>query len=141
MHKNNLYLRAAGFWFILTVLAIINATIRELTYKPLLFPIIGAWAHQISSVTGIILIYIAIYQFVKHQEYNQKSDLLKIGWLWLIMTFCFETAMNLFIRKLTLAQILQTYYFWKGETWIFVLLSLLISPFVADYYQDKNKPE
>jgi len=39
--------------------------------------------------------------------------------------------MNVFIRNLSLNEILQAYYFWTGETWIFVLLSLVISPLIV----------
>jgi len=46
------------------------------------------------------------------------------------MTFIFEIGMNIFLRKLSFEQVLQTYYFWQGETWIFVLLSVLFLPMI-----------
>jgi hypothetical protein len=61
----NFYKNSIKFWFVLLILALINATIRETTYKPLLTPYIGIWAHQISSLSGIILFFIAIYFFLK----------------------------------------------------------------------------
>lgn len=128
----NFYKNSLKFWFILLILALINATIRETTYKPLLTPYIGIWAHQISSLTGIILFFIAIYYFLKKTKDNyQKSDLLKVGLSWILMTILFECFMNICIRHLTFQQVLQTYYFWKGDTWFFVLLSLVISPLIV----------
>lgn len=126
------YKKSILFWFVLLILALINATIRETTYKPLLTPYIGVWAHQISSLTGIILFFIAIYFFLKKIKvsYN-KSDLFKVGLLWIVMTILFECFMNICIRHLTFQQVLKTYYFWQGDTWFFVLLSLIISPFIA----------
>lgn len=134
------YLRVILFWLVLLVLALVNAVIRELTYKPLLTPLIGNWAHQISSITGILLFFGAIYWFLKKepQSYQQK-DLWIAGLLWLIMTVIFETIMNLFGRGLTFRETLQTYYFWQGETWVFVLLSLLVSPFLANQMIAKSK--
>lgn len=134
------YLRVILFWLVLLVLALINAAIRELTYKPLLAPLIGNWAHQISSITGILLFFGAIYWFLKRerQSYQQK-DLWVAGLLWLIMTVVFETIMNLFGRGLTFSETLQTYYFWQGETWVFVLLSLVVSPLLANRILKKNK--
>jgi uncharacterized membrane protein len=123
------YKKAILFWFVLLILAFFNAAVREATYKPLLTPYIGSLAHQISSITGILLFFVAIYVFLKKTkaDYSQK-DLVFAGLLWIFMTILFETAMNVFVRQLSFQQVLQTYYFWEGETWVFVLLSLLVSP-------------
>jgi hypothetical protein len=48
------------------------------------------------------------------------------------MTFIFEVGMNLWVRNLSLAEIMKTYYFWQGEMWIFVLISLLFLPIAAN---------
>jgi len=129
----NFYLKSFFFWFILLLVAFFNAIIRETTYKPFLEPHIGTWAHQISSLTGIILFFIVIFLFLKKLKGNySKKDLLIIGIMWIILTLIFETIMNYFWRELSFEQIISTYYFWKGETWIFVLISLLVSPFLAN---------
>jgi hypothetical protein len=126
------YKKSVLFWFVLLIVALLNAVIRETTYKPLLTPYIGIWAHQISSLTGILGFYIAIYYFLKStKEKYLTRDLIIIGLTWIIMTVVFECFMNGYIRKLSLQQVLKTYYFWKGETWIFVLLSLVVSPLIA----------
>ncbi len=133
------YVQSFLFWFLLLVIAMINAIIRDLTYKPLLEPYIGMWAHQISSLTLIILFFIAIYLFLKYtkEEYTRK-DIIIIGLLWIILTLIFESLMNLY-RQLTILQIIETYYFWRGETWIFVLLSLIIIPVIYYYLLKKSK--
>lgn len=133
------YLKAIAFWFVLLIVALINATIRETTYKPFLAPYIGMWAHQVSSLTGIILFFIAIYYFLKKtKEIYSKRDLLIGGCVWIVMTIIFECFMNFYLRHLSLSQVLETYYFWNGETWIFVLLSLLVSPLIASAILEKN---
>lgn len=130
---SNFYKKSISFWFVLLVLALVNATLRETTYKPFLTPYIGTWAHQISSVTGILFFYAAIYLFLKKmKDFYTKKDLIKVGLLWIVMTIAFESFMNLCIRHLNFSQVMQTYYFWRGETWIFVLLSLLVSPLIVD---------
>jgi len=127
-----IYFKAILFWFVLLIIALINATIRELTYKPLLEPYIGIWAHQISSVTGILFFFIAIFFFIRNsKEKFSKKELVFIGLIWIFLTVLFETLMNFFWRKISLIQTLQTYYFWNGETWIFVLISLVISPLIV----------
>ncbi len=134
-----IYKHAIAFWFVLLILALINATIRETTYKPLLTPYIGMWAHQLSSLTGIALFYGGIYFFLKrvHTPYT-KSDLLKVGCIWIGMTIMFESWMNMYIRHLTFSQVLETYYFWRGDTWPFVLLSLLVSPQIVRHVLKKQ---
>ena len=128
----NFYKKSILFWFILLIIAFANAIIRETTYKPLLTPYIGFWAHQISSLTGILAFYFAIYFFLKTtKEKYTMGDLVKVGIIWVAMTILFESFMNIYVRKLTFDQVLATYYFWNGDTWIFVLLSLITSPLIA----------
>lgn len=127
-----IYSKAFLFWFVLLIIALINAIIRELTYKPLLEPYIGIWAHQISSITAILFFFIAIFFFIKSfKEKISNRELVNAGLIWIFLTVLFETLMGIIIRKMTFNQILQTYYFWNGETWIFVLISLVISPLIA----------
>ncbi len=126
------YVKAILFWFVLLIIALINATIRELTYKPLLEPYIGIWAHQISSITAIIFFFIAIFFFIRNSKENfSKKQLITMSSIWILLTILFETLMNFFWRKISLIQTLQTYYFWNGEAWIFVLISLVVSPLIV----------
>lgn len=118
-----------AFWFVLLLLAFVNAAIRETTYKPVLTPYLGIWAHQISSLTGILLFFSAIFVYLKCIKYRYtRFELFVVSVIWIVMTIMFESFMNISIRKLTYWQVMETYYFWKGETWIFVLLSLVVSP-------------
>ncbi len=127
-----IYFKAILFWFVLLIIALINATIRELTYKPLLEPYIGIWAHQISSVTAILFFFIAIFFFIRNSKENfSKKQLIIMSSIWILLTILFETLMNFFWRKISLIQTLQTYYFWNGEAWIFVLISLVVSPLIV----------
>lgn len=125
------FYKAIGFWFILLITALLNATLREATYKPLLEPLIGSFAHQISSVVGIALFYGVIYWFLKKQWGSyQRRDVLLVGILWMVMTIGFETWMNVAIRQLTFMEVVETYALWRGELWPLVLLSLVVSPMV-----------
>lgn len=51
-----------------------------------------------------------------------------IGLVWVVLTVVFETGMSLYLRGLSMSDVLQAYYFWKGETWIWVLVALFIMP-------------
>lgn len=45
-----------------------------------------------------------------------------------MLTVVLETGMSLYLRGLSIGDMLQAYYFWKGETWIWVLVALLTMP-------------
>jgi len=123
------YIKAVLFWLVLLVLAIFNAVVREMTYKPVLEPYLGMWAHQLSSLTGVLLFYLAIRWFLRRvQERYVDRDLMLIGLVWVVLTVVFETGMSLYLRGLSIGDMLQAYYFWKGETWIWVLVALLTMP-------------
>jgi hypothetical protein len=62
----------------------------------------------------------------------KREQLIRVGVIWMLMTFIFEVGMNLWVRNLSLAEIIKTYYFWQGEMWIFVLISLLFLPIAAN---------
>ena len=124
-----IYLQALWFWFVLLILAILNGIIRNATYKPLLEPIIGNWAHQISAITGIIFFFIAIYLFLKYTKSDySKRGLLNIGIMWMTMTIIFEFTFGYYFRQSTWSEMVGTYYFWKGELWVFVLISVVVIP-------------
>lgn len=62
-----------------------------------------------------------------------------VGLMWVVMTVVFETGMSLYLRGLSVGDILQTYYFWKGETWIWVLVALFVMPLMIDRGLNKKR--
>jgi hypothetical protein len=130
-----IYYKSLKFWLVLLFIALVNAVIREITYKPLLTPIIGIWAHQISSFTLILMFFIAIYFYIKAQKYSYiQRELLNVGLVWTFLTLIFETSMNIFVRRLTFSEVLGTYNICKGETWGIVLISLVILPLITNKF-------
>jgi len=117
------------FWFVLLALAILNAGIRENTYKRILQPVIGKWAHQISALTAITMFFLAMFVFFSRLSVDySRSGMWAVGLMWMCMTFVFECVFGRLVRKSSWREILETYYFWKGELWIFVLLSVAVMP-------------
>lgn len=57
--------QVVGLWFILVILAIINGVLRNEVYGPKMDELT---AHQISTVIGIALFFVAIYVFCWWQE-------------------------------------------------------------------------
>jgi hypothetical protein len=124
-----IHLHSLWFWFVLLVIAILNAVLREVTYKPLLEPHIGNWAHQISCFTAILFFGISIYLFFKYVKADYDiQDTWIIGLKWVVLTVIFEFSFGYFVRKSTWKEMFAQYHFWKGDLWILVLIAVLILP-------------
>lgn len=87
-----------GLWFLFMILAIINAILRNVVYKPIIGEL---YAHQISTIIFISMILIATYlvfRFIKLELTDSQAVI--IGTVWIIATICFEfIAGALFIWK------------------------------------------
>ena len=109
--------------------AIINGGIRDATYKPLLLPYIGRWAHQVSTIILISLFAVIIYYFIKrYKDVLTLKHTIIISTIWFFATLAFEVFMVLVLSNGTVTKMLSAYYIWKGETWVLVPLSLIILP-------------
>lgn len=129
----NFYLKAALFWFVLLAIALINAMVRDVTYIPIVEPYIGIWAHQIGAILVSIVIFVAIFLFVRNEKVKHPmSDLVSIGLMWVIFTVIFETFLGIVIQQMSIQEVLSAYYFWNGELWIVVLITMILSPIIAD---------
>jgi hypothetical protein len=135
---SSFYFHALLWRFLLLVTAFINAAIRELTYKPLLTPLIWQRAHELSAITGIVFFTIVIYRYIKknYSHLTQKKAYF-IWFLWMLMTICFESGMGLAQGK-NFWDIFSSYVFWNGNMWFFVVVSLLFLPGIIYYFLTKK---
>ncbi|NIX16048.1 MAG: hypothetical protein GWN11_09265 [Candidatus Dadabacteria bacterium] len=114
-------------WFGLLMLAFINAGIRELGYGK---HVSELSAHQISTVTGCILITIFTYIISRIRPITSYTDSLKIGIIWVTLTVIFETAMVVIFMKKDLAFLLNSYNIFRGQLWPVFLLWTGVLPFI-----------
>jgi hypothetical protein len=129
----NVYLKAALFWFVLLAIALVNAIIRDATYVPALEPSIGMWAHQIGAIFVSVVLFIAIFLFLRHQKVEHSVPIpLSIGLMWVLFTVIFETFLGIVILQVSLQEVLSAYYFWNGELWVVVLVTMMISAIITD---------
>jgi hypothetical protein len=125
------YLYGILFWVVLVIVAIINGTIRDFTYKPWLEPYIGKWAHQISVLTGFGLMLLATIGFLKILRVDYaRRDLLLLGLIWLVMTIIFEFGFGR-LRGKSWQELFEMYYFWRGDLWLFLLIGTVFLPLLA----------
>lgn len=111
-------------WFGMMLLAILNGTLRDFGYKPFT----GALAaHQISTLTLILLLFAYIYILEKKMPIATAKQAWIIGILWLLMTEVFEFGLGL-RRGASWHELLHAYNICAGQVWIFVPLFILTAP-------------
>jgi hypothetical protein len=116
-------------WLLIIPIAIINGSIRNFVYQPLVGPLLG---HQISSFTGSIAILVLTY-FMLRNHIKDLSDkqLLQIGLLWLGLTILFEFGFGHYIAGNPWEKLLHDYNILEGRLWIVVLLTTFLAPFIV----------
>ena len=118
-------------WLGLVVLAIINGVLRNNVYGPTMSEL---QAHQISSITAIILFGAATW--LLHQRWPIQSDSQSwtIGITWLLMTVIFEFLFGHYVMGHSWSHLLADYNLLAGRVWSLVLLWTIISPYVIYTY-------
>jgi len=113
------------------LIAIINGAIRDFTYKNRLGDL---RAHQLSTLTGSILMGIYIWGFLRLWPLASDSQAIMVGLIWLCMTVIFEFSMILFIQKKPLGHALADYNLLAGRLWVLFLLWILIAPYIFFHF-------
>ncbi|MDF1497110.1 MAG: hypothetical protein P1P90_03540 [Patescibacteria group bacterium] len=126
------YLLSLLAWLSLVFLAIINGSIRNYIYEP----IVGNLAaHQISSVFFILVIFLVSYLFLLFTKPNFPSyHLLIIGLIWLLLTLAFEFLFGHFVAGHSWAKLFADYNILKGRIWSLVIITTLIAPFIINKF-------
>ncbi len=117
-------LYAAG-WLGLAALAIANGAIREKTYGKALSEL---RAHQLSTVTGMLLFGVFIWLLVEMWPMASPRQAMVIGGLWLVMTILFEFVFGHFVMGHSWGKLLYDYNLYQGRIWVLVLLWTATAP-------------
>jgi len=120
-------LKYTALWIGLVIIAIINGTIREVGYRRFVGELP---AHQVSSITFIILI--GIYTWLWNLKWRIESSRqsIAIGLIWLTLTIAFEFLFGHYVMKHPWSRLFHDYNLLKGRVWALVLLWTAIAPYV-----------
>jgi hypothetical protein len=123
--------RSIGIYILLYPLlfavGFVNGALRELTYGRYL----GEYEkHAVGTVAGIVLVGIAIYIINYLRPFRSKSQALKVGAVWAVLTVVFETVMMLVFMKEDVNTVLNAYDLSKGQLWPFVLIFVTVFPVI-----------
>jgi hypothetical protein len=119
-----------GTWFLLMILAIINAIVREGIFTSFLNEL---RAHQLSTFTLMIFILTGTY-LILHFSGIHLSDqqALFMGCIWVLMTIIFEFVAGHYLFGNSWDKLISDYNILKGRIWILILITSLISPYLAN---------
>ena len=123
-----IFLRGIGVWLVFIVAESLNGTVRTLWLVPALGDL---RAHQISFITGSILVLAIATIFVRWLHASRVSQLLGIGVLWLLLTVVFEMALGRFIFAYSWERIAADYNLLKGGLMPIGLVLLTLAPLMA----------
>lgn len=127
-------LRYSLAWFALMVIAIVNGTVREFTYGR---SVSELTAHQISTVTGIVLTGAFVWFLNRVWPIETGSQAWAIGAIWLLMTIVFEFGFGHFIAGHSWTRLLADYNLMAGRIWVLFLLWVLMMPSVVRWLANR----
>jgi hypothetical protein len=124
-------LRYSLSWIILMLAAIANGAVREFVYRPAVGELL---AHQISTLTAIILFGAIVWLLERIWPLN-SGQAVQVGIIWLFMTVVFEFGFGHFVAGHPWEKLLHDYNLAAGRVWIFVLLWVVLVPYVVHRLQ------
>jgi len=108
------------------VLAIINGTVRDLGYKKYVDELV---AHQISTITLLILFSIYMSFIVKKYSPHSGNQAILLGLFWMTLTLFFEFGFGKY-RGNSWEKLLAEYDILKGRIWILIPIALASGPYI-----------
>jgi hypothetical protein len=114
-------------WFPMVAIAIANGALRESWYGQHLAELT---AHQLSTLTAILLFGIYIWFVVRFWPPTSKAEAIAIGLLWLVMTIVFELLFGHFVAGHAWERLLQDYNLLAGRVWVLVLVWVAVAPYL-----------
>lgn len=112
-------------WFPMILIAIINATIREVAYGKYLGEL---RAHQVSTATGVLLFGLYIWILMHFWGFDSPQQALTVGFIWLGLTVAFEFMFGHYVVGHSWSKLLADYNILAGRVWIVVLIWITIAP-------------
>ena len=113
-------------WFALLLVSVANGALRDFTYGKY---IDALSAHQISCVTGILLLGIVIGWFTRRYPPASGRQAMLIGVFWLALTLAFEFLFFHYVGGHSWSELWASYDVLHGQMWLFVLLWVALAPY------------
>src|SRR4051812_43484652 len=114
-------------WLPMIVIAFANATLRELV----LMKYYGEFrAHQLSTITLIILCSIYVWFVFPLLGIQNSIQAFLIGFVWVLLTVTFEFSLGRLTNK-SWMYLFRDYNIFAGRIWLLFLFCLFILPYIC----------
>jgi hypothetical protein len=121
-------------WIPLMVIGILNGMLRQYGYGKYTGDLT---AHQISTLTGIILMGLYVWWLTAVWKIGSSGQALAIGLIWLGMTVVFEFLFGHYVIGHPWKKLFYDYNILKGRVWVLVLIWITVAPLV--FYKLRSK--
>ena len=118
------YLQA---WFTMLGVAMVNGGLRDMTYGKQL-PALPA--NQLSCLSGVVLLGVVMYLYVRHWSLGSARQAIYIGLFWMALTVAFEFLFFHYFGRRSWAVLLESYDMASGQLWPLVLLWVAVAPYI-----------
>jgi len=119
-------------WLVMLLLSVANGALREFTYGKHVSELL---ARQLSTLSGAILLGVAIYLFVRHWPPASGRQALNIGLFWMSLTVAFEFLFFHCIAGYPWAELLANYDLCGGRLWPLLLAWIALAPYLLYRYR------
>jgi len=114
-------------WSVMLIVSVANGTVRDFTYGKY---ISGLLAHQLSTLSGMVLLGGVIFAFVYFWPPASARQALFIGMFWMLLTVAFEFTFFHFVSGHPWAELLANYDLLHGRIWVLLLAWIAIAPYL-----------
>jgi len=114
-------------WFPMVLIAILNGAIRDTWYGKYIGEL---RAHQISTLTGMVLLGVYIWVISRLWPLESRRQALVVGLIWLAMTVCFEFLFGHYAAGHLWSRLIQDYNIFTGRLWALLLIWVAFAPYV-----------
>jgi hypothetical protein len=87
-------------------------------------------AHQISTLTGVVLFGVYIEFIVRVWRPESAAQAIAVGLLWLAMTVAFEFLFGHYVAGHSWGRLLHDYNLFAGRVWLVVLVWVTVAPYL-----------
>jgi len=121
--------RAIAVWLVLVVAEILHGIARGI----FLVPHVGQFrSNQIGVFTGSVIILVIALAFIRWIGAHRTTDLLLVGFLWLVLTLAFEILFGRLVVGASWERLAADYNLLEGGLLPLGMLVLLLSPLIAE---------
>jgi len=114
-------------WMPMVLIAILNGVLRQSWYGKYLSELL---AHQISTLTGILLFGIYIRALTRIWKLESSGQAFIIGFIWLGLTVAFEFIFGHYLAGHSWSKLLGDYNLFAGRLWVLILIWITLAPYI-----------